>query len=66
MSPASASAAVMKLHVVAGIVMQKEFKNQELTTIGGDVTMNKSRMAVSLNGQIIKKPEVQRKNGVMP
>mmetsp|Transcript_91115 Transcript_91115/g.231859 ORF Transcript_91115/g.231859 Transcript_91115/m.231859 type:complete len:230 (+) Transcript_91115:85-774(+) len=64
-SPASASAAVLKLHVVAGIVMQKDFKNQELTTIGGDVTMKKGRMGVSLNGQIIKKPDIQLKNGVL-
>ena len=60
--PASAPRAPAPLwrHVDAGIVLQKDFKNQELTTIGGDVTMKKGRMDVWFYGQsIIKKPDIR-------
>mmetsp|Transcript_105416 Transcript_105416/g.209496 ORF Transcript_105416/g.209496 Transcript_105416/m.209496 type:complete len:190 (-) Transcript_105416:97-666(-) len=56
---------VLKMHIFEGSMMNTDFKNQELATMGGPVKMKKGREYVKLNGVAIKRPNVEVSNGVI-
>ena len=65
LTAADATAAVLKLHVVSGELGANMFKNQAISTLGGEITMKKGRTGVLLNGVMIKKPDIGLANGIM-
>merc|ERR1712032_967060 len=61
----TAADADAKLFIYEGKMTLREFKNQMVPTLGGDVQMKKGREWVKMNKHAIKKPNVELTNGML-